>query len=118
LDDLPLFEQKDLVSALDAEEIPSKRNKQRMLSPLSYNKLSVLGYQATQLILNSSDPLSTLVDLTNNFPKHMISMARRINVTDELVEESMANEARIAPGANIMWINGGVLQENDANPFG
>jgi UDP-glucose:glycoprotein glucosyltransferase len=48
----------------------------------------------------------------------MISMARRVNVTDELLEEAMSNEGMIGPGANIMWINGAVLQESDVNPFG
>jgi UDP-glucose:glycoprotein glucosyltransferase len=78
----------------------------------------VLGYQATQLVLNASDPLGTLVTLTNDFPKHTISMARRVNATDELVEEAMANEGMVGHGANIMWINGAVLQETEIHPFG
>jgi hypothetical protein len=48
----------------------------------------------------------------------MISMARRVNVSDELSEEVMSNEGMIGPGTNIMWINGAVLQDTEINPFG
>ena len=80
--------------------------------------LLALGIQATTVVMNSSDPLKALKQLSQNFPKYMLPLARRVNVTDELENEVMLNAGLVQVGVNVMWLNGQVLQDTEINPFG
>ncbi|KAJ7785207.1 UDP-glucose:glycoprotein glucosyltransferase-domain-containing protein [Mycena maculata] len=85
---------------------------------LSEEAIAVLGFQATQLIADSSEPLATLAQLAQNFPKYMPALARRVVVNDSLQAEVHANQLRAQPGVNMFWLNGAALFEKDINPLG
>ncbi|KAF8438182.1 UDP-glucose:Glycoprotein glucosyltransferase-domain-containing protein [Boletus edulis BED1] len=56
--------------------------------------------------------------LTNSFPLYATSLARKIKVSEEVKDEVYDNSARAAPGMNIAWVNGRVLNENEGSMAG
>ncbi|KAJ7909648.1 glycosyltransferase family 24 protein [Mycena leptocephala] len=87
-------------------------------SVLSEEAISVLGFQATQLIADSSEPLATLAQLSQNFPKYMAALSRRVVVNESLQVEVHMNQLKAQPGINMFWLNGGTVSEKDINPLG
>ncbi|KAI0073110.1 glycosyltransferase family 24 protein [Panus rudis PR-1116 ss-1] len=84
---------------------------------LSSEELLQIGFQATQLIHDSDQPLATLKRIAQNFPKYASSVARRVVVDDNLQNEVTENHAKAQPGVSMMWLNGVVVPEKDINPF-
>ncbi|KAJ6586424.1 glycosyltransferase family 24 protein [Mycena vulgaris] len=87
-------------------------------STLSEEAISALGFQATQLIADSSEPLATLAHLAQNFPKYMAALSRRVVVNESLQEEVHVNQLKAQAGVNVFWLNGATLSEKDINPLG
>ncbi|EKM57416.1 glycosyltransferase family 24 protein [Phanerochaete carnosa HHB-10118-sp] len=85
--------------------------------PLTSDELSNIGLQATQLIADASDPLATLKQLSQNFPKYASSIARRVVVSDTLEDEITLKNTRAPAGASMAWLNGSPLTEGDMNPL-
>ncbi|KAG9313493.1 glycosyltransferase family 24 protein [Chiua virens] len=56
--------------------------------------------------------------LTNSFPLYTTSLARKIDVSEELKEEIYYNWAKVPQGANMAWVNGRVLHENEGSAAG
>jgi UDP-glucose:glycoprotein glucosyltransferase len=113
----------DYVSVLLAEHPHQELD---LTTPLTEQEIASLPYFATHLIASSSDPLKALVHLSQNFPKHAVSLARRwdVNRTEELgtkyeniESEVQANMHVVAGAGNMAWINGVSVSENDMNPF-
>jgi UDP-glucose:glycoprotein glucosyltransferase len=76
-----------------------------------------LGLKATQFIMASNDPLSTLAQLSQDFPKyaHRIS---KVALNEDMVNEITGNQRRLVKaGANAMWINGRKLEDDEINAF-
>lgn len=97
-----------------------------LTTPLTEQEISSLPNLATHLIASSSDPLKALSHLSQNFPKHAVSLARRWDSkrTEELSakyegieQEVMANMHMVSGAGSMAWINGVQLTDNDMNPF-
>ncbi|KAJ6489844.1 glycosyltransferase family 24 protein [Mycena sanguinolenta] len=90
------------------------------LAPDSFSPeaIAALGIQTTQLIADSSDPLETLTLLSQNFPKYISPLSRRVVVNASLHAEIHANQLKAQPGASMFWLNGAVIQEKDVSPMG
>ncbi|KDQ52112.1 hypothetical protein JAAARDRAFT_198531 [Jaapia argillacea MUCL 33604] len=87
--------------------------------PLAEDELLAIGIQATQLITSSTNPLTTLTKLTQNFPSYASLLARRVVVGEELDQEIRNNHVgKVQGGINAVWLNGGVVGEGEVNPFG
>lgn len=84
---------------------------------LSEPELLRLALQTTQLLYDSEDALSTLKQVSQNFPKYASAIARRVSVNEELEEEVQTNHAMAQPGVSMVWLNGAVIPETDMNPF-
>ncbi|KAI8146122.1 UDP-glucose:glycoprotein glucosyltransferase-domain-containing protein [Fennellomyces sp. T-0311] len=100
---------KKISQTLFDENVPSK------IEPLTPQEIQDLGLKATQFITKSENPLSTLVQLSQDFPKH----GRRISdmsLNKELAEEVLENH-RTAPSQNAMWLNGAVVDGDEVDPF-
>jgi UDP-glucose:glycoprotein glucosyltransferase len=68
-------------------------------------------------VMDSEDPLSTLLKLSQNFPKYSSVVAAH-NATKELRNEIRVNRARmIPPGYNVMWINGVQIDARQVDAF-
>ncbi|KAJ7130733.1 glycosyltransferase family 24 protein [Mycena crocata] len=99
-----------LIEAYPEQETP--------VAELSEEAISLLGFQATQLIADSDAPLATLAQLAQNFPKYMTALARRVAVNASLQEEIHANQLKAQAGVNMFWFNGATVVEKDINPLG
>ncbi|ELU41219.1 UDP-glucose:glycoprotein glucosyltransferase, putative [Rhizoctonia solani AG-1 IA] len=97
-----------------------------LTAPLTEEEISSLPLRATHLVMSSEDPLKALSHLSQNFPKHVVSVARRWDParTEDLkakhgsVEaEVQANMHMVSGAGNMFWLNGVALPEADINPF-
>jgi UDP-glucose:glycoprotein glucosyltransferase len=79
--------------------------------------IAEIGFQSTQLILGSKDPLDTLTYLSQNFPKYATTIARRVTVNENLTAELSDNIMKAQMGVNAFWLNGAQIDENDINPL-
>jgi hypothetical protein len=76
-----------------------------------------IGVQAAQLILDSPNALTTLKQLSQDFPKYTASLARRVVPKVELREEVRHNSLKAQPGLSAVWLNGASVPETKMNPF-
>ncbi|KAF7307809.1 hypothetical protein MKEN_01141000 [Mycena kentingensis (nom. inval.)] len=85
---------------------------------LTEENIAALGFQATQLIADSDEPLATLIQLAQNFPKYMTALSRRVVLNESLEAEIHANQLKAQAGVNVFWLNGMIVNEKDVNPMG
>ena len=86
-------------------------------TPLASDELLQIGLQSAQLLFDSNNALSTLKQLSQNFPKYASAVARRVMVLPELEEEVLSNHAKAQPGVSMVWLNGVIVPETDMDPF-
>jgi UDP-glucose:glycoprotein glucosyltransferase len=80
--------------------------------------LSGLGVKAIHLIVNSSNPLTMLRQLAQNFPKFASTLARRVETPPpEVIEETHTKRIQFPSGYNGVWLNGLLIPETDMNPL-
>ncbi|KAK7532863.1 UDP-glucose:glycoprotein glucosyltransferase-like protein [Phyllosticta citribraziliensis] len=97
-------------SSLQDEEVAD-------LKPLSESELKGLGLKAGSFVMQSDEPLDTLVRLVQDFPKHSSAIAAH-NVTNDFLKEHRANREAILPsGYNILWINGVQIMPRSMDAF-
>ncbi|KDQ07300.1 glycosyltransferase family 24 protein [Botryobasidium botryosum FD-172 SS1] len=87
-------------------------------SALPADEFIDIGLKATQLIVNSSDPLATLQDLSQSFPKYASTIVRRVEVHENVSQEISQKNTQVQAGMNAIWLNGRVIPTEDLNPFG
>lgn len=75
------------------------------------------GLQATQRILSASDPLSLLVEISQNFPSLVSSLSRQA-VAKDLRSSVSKNQQLISPGMNFMLVNGLLVDINNFELYG
>lgn len=87
------------------------------LRPLSASEVSRLGVNSASYVMDSQDPLNTLIKLSQSFPKYSATIAAH-NATAELLQEIRGNRARMIPaGYNVMWINGMQIDTRQIDAF-
>lgn len=88
-----------------AEELEEGESPQD-LKPLSSSEVAGLGMSAAKFVLDSTDPFSTLLKLSQDFPKYSSTIAS-YNHTSQFDEEYQGNRQAGLPAArNNLWING------------
>jgi UDP-glucose:glycoprotein glucosyltransferase len=93
------------------EEVKFEDEEVADLKPLSTSELFSLGIKASSFIMESDNPLDTLVKLSQDFPKYSSAIASH-NATKVFVDEHEYNRAQLVPaGMNILWMNGVQLIE-------
>jgi UDP-glucose:glycoprotein glucosyltransferase len=76
------------------------------LTPLSASQLAELGIRAASFVAGSENPFDTLLNVTQDFPKHSATLAKQ-DISAQFLEEHNDNRATfLHEGYNIMWING------------
>lgn len=87
------------------------------LKPLSASELSGLGMRAASFVMDSPEPLDTLLKLTQDFPKYSSSIIAH-NISDAFATEHYSNrELLLPPGYNILWINGVPIDTRKVDAF-
>ena len=71
--------------------------------------------KATQFVTKSNNPLSTLAQLSQDFPQH----GRRISdlTLDSGLSAEILENRRSFSSENSMWLNGILLDETEVDPF-
>ncbi|KAI9929252.1 hypothetical protein ASPWEDRAFT_105616 [Aspergillus wentii DTO 134E9] len=101
----------------DSQESKSSEDALDDLKPLSSSEVSRLGVNTASYVMDSADPLDTLVKVSQDFPKYSSRVAAH-NATPELLEDIRSNRGRmIPPGVNVMWINGVQMDARKIDAF-
>jgi UDP-glucose:glycoprotein glucosyltransferase len=76
------------------------------LKPLSTSELFSLAVKASSFIMQSEQPLDTLLKLSQDFPKYSSAVASH-NATKDFLMEHEYNRGQLVPaGYNVWWMNG------------
>ncbi|KAL6816379.1 glycosyltransferase family 24 protein [Trichoderma sp. SZMC 28015] len=87
------------------------------IKPLAASDLSSLGMKAASFILQSDEPLGTLIKLTQDLPKFLTSVVAQ-NVSTQFKEEFQNNGIKGVPdGVNALFVNGVQVSERQIDPF-
>ncbi|QYS96472.1 UDP-glucose glycoprotein a-glucosyltransferase [Trichoderma simmonsii] len=87
------------------------------IKPLAASDLSSLGMKAASFILQSDEPLGTLIKLTQDLPKFLTSVVAQ-NVSTQFEEEFQSNGIKGVPdGVNALFVNGVQVSERQIDPF-
>ncbi|KAI9041154.1 putative UDP-glucose:glycoprotein glucosyltransferase [Aspergillus affinis] len=87
------------------------------LRPLSSSEVARLGVNAVSYVMDSENPLDTLVKLSQDFPKYSAKVAAH-NATTELLEDIRSTRLQMLPaGVNVMWINGVQIDSRQIDAF-
>ncbi|KAG0132881.1 UDP-glucose:glycoprotein glucosyltransferase-domain-containing protein [Tuber indicum] len=98
------------IGELDDQEIQD-------VEPLHPKDMSFLGMKAASFVVDSGDPLATLLKLLQDFPKHASSVAA-IEINPDVADALQENwDSFLGPGQNALWINGVQLENSDINAF-
>ncbi|TKY86670.1 hypothetical protein EX895_004310 [Sporisorium graminicola] len=93
------------------------------LSSLSDDQIADLGIKAARLIMDSSDPMRALQELSQNFPLHAAGLAQTTKWDDAdrsaALVDAVLNLAsmRIEPGHSDLWLNGQSTSTRDFMPL-
>ncbi|KAJ5130574.1 uncharacterized protein N7515_006613 [Penicillium bovifimosum] len=102
-------------AAADPDEI--KEDAPDDLQPLSSSEVTRLGLNAVSYVMDSADPLDTLIRMSQNFPKYSSIVAAH-NASGEMAQEIRHNRLRTLPGGyNVMWINGVQMDNQQIDAF-
>ncbi|PWW80615.1 Glycosyltransferase Family 24 protein [Tuber magnatum] len=98
------------IGELDDQEIQD-------IKPLHPKDMSFLGMRAASFVMDSEDPLTTLLKLLQDFPKHASSVAA-IDVKPDVMDALQGNwDSFLGSGQNALWVNGVQLESSDINAF-
>ena len=87
------------------------------IKPLAMSELANLGFQTSDYIIKSSDPMKALVQVTSDFPKFASFLSAK-DVSDDFVNEHKANRDVLLPGGfNVLWINGLQIENRKVNAY-
>lgn len=104
----PLSEPQETL--LEAEELAD-------LKPLSSSELLGLGPKAASFVMASEDPLKTLLQVSQDFPKHSSAITKR-NISDDFFSEHRQNRDIFLPaGYNVIWMNGLQVETRQMDAF-
>ena len=87
------------------------------LKPLSKDEVADLGLKAASFVMQSEQPMDTLMKLVQDFPK-FTSIVAAHNTSGEFETEHLKNREQLLPmGFNVIWINGVQIPARDVNPY-
>lgn len=110
-------EPRDGSSVADGNEIIMEDEEFKDLKPLSSTDLLGLGLKAASFILASQNPFETLVNVSQDFPRHSHLMAKQ-NVSEEFLSEHRKNRDKLLPpGYNIIFMNGQQVEARQMDAF-
>jgi UDP-glucose:glycoprotein glucosyltransferase len=87
------------------------------LKPLAKDDVPDLAEKAASFVLQSDQPMDTLLKLVRDFPKYTSTIAAT-NATSDFITEHYNNRELLLPtGSNVIWINGVQIPARDVNPY-
>ncbi|KAG5548754.1 hypothetical protein RHGRI_014196 [Rhododendron griersonianum] len=79
-------------------------------------ELRDLGHQTAQRIIQASDPLQSMQEVSQNFPS-VVSSLSRMKLNESIKEEIISNQRMIPPGKSLMALNGALLNIEDIDLY-
>ncbi|KAI8555132.1 hypothetical protein RHMOL_Rhmol05G0150600 [Rhododendron molle] len=79
-------------------------------------ELKDLGHQTAQRIIQASDPLQSMQEVSQNFPS-VVSSLSRMKLNESIKEEIISNQRMIPPGKSLMALNGALLNIEDIDLY-
>jgi UDP-glucose:glycoprotein glucosyltransferase len=87
------------------------------LRPLSSSEVARLGTNTVSYVMDSEEPLDTLVRISQDFPKHSAKIAA-YNTSVALLKDIRTSRLGMLPsGLNVMWINGVQIDPRQIDAF-
>lgn len=87
------------------------------LKPLAKDDVPDLAEKAASFVMQSDQPMDTLLKLVRDFPKYTSTIAA-VNATPDFLTEHYNNRELLLPtGYNVIWINGVQIPARDVNPY-
>ncbi|KAF9891720.1 hypothetical protein FE257_003201 [Aspergillus nanangensis] len=87
------------------------------LRPLSSSEVARLGVNTVSYVMDSANPLDTLVHLSQDFPKYSSKIAAH-NASTSLLKDIQFSRLQMLPaGVNVMWINGVQMDSRKIDAF-
>ncbi|KAK5957608.1 killer toxin resistant protein [Knufia fluminis] len=115
--DYIVIDDRDAAAESDTTEDALKETATADLKPLTSAEVSRLGINAGAYIMDSEDPMATLLEVSSNFPKYSSLIASK-NASTEFVTEHRQNRELLLPGGyNVMWMNGLQIQNREVNAY-
>ncbi|KAJ4366515.1 killer toxin resistant protein [Ascochyta clinopodiicola] len=87
------------------------------LKPLAKDDVAELAEKAASFVLQSDQPMDTLLKLVRDFPKYTTTIAATNATADFLTEHYNNRELLLPTGYNVIWINGVQIPARDVNPY-
>jgi len=104
----------------DIKSLPSAQESIQNQGNLTDADFIYFGQASAKFILESKDPLSTLVALTSDFPMYAAALsqyAAHISQSDPIYRQINDHSTRfVQPGLSQLWINGMALSEEELDP--
>ncbi|XP_066332805.1 UDP-glucose:glycoprotein glucosyltransferase-like isoform X1 [Miscanthus floridulus] len=79
-------------------------------------ELKDLGHQTAQRIVQASDPLQSMQEISQNFPS-IVSSLSRMKLDDSIKDEIIANQRMVPPGKSLMALNGALINIEDLDLY-
>lgn len=79
-------------------------------------ELKDLGHQTAQRVIQASDPLQSMQEVSQNFPS-VVSSLSRMKLNESIKEEIVSNQRMIPPGKSLMALNGALLNIEDIDLY-
>lgn len=73
-----------------------------------------LGLKAASLVMKDDEPLDALIHISQDFPKLVTGLARKIPTDESLTRDVVINQQSMRMG-NMVWVNGRFIGPLDAN---
>ncbi|EAW23905.1 putative UDP-glucose:glycoprotein glucosyltransferase [Aspergillus fischeri NRRL 181] len=87
------------------------------LGALSSSEVARLGLNTVSYVMDSEEPLDTLVRISQDFPKHSAKIAA-YSASDALLKDIRTSRLGMLPsGVNAMWINGVQIDPRQVDAF-
>lgn len=79
-------------------------------------ELKDLGHQTAQRIVQASDPLQSMQEISQNFPT-VVSSLSRMKLNYSVKDEIVANQRMIPPGKSLMALNGALINIEEVDLY-
>lgn len=105
------------IAAVESDDVVVEDEEFSDLKPLSSTELLGLGLKAASFVMASENPLETLLKVSQDFPKHSLSITKR-NASADFVTEHRTNREKLLPsGYNVIWMNGMQIEARQMDAF-
>ncbi|XP_043704312.1 UDP-glucose:glycoprotein glucosyltransferase [Telopea speciosissima] len=79
-------------------------------------ELKDLGHQTAQRVVHASDPLQSMLEISQNFPS-VVSSLSRMKLNNSIKDEIITNQRMIPAGKSLMALNGALINIEDVDLY-